>query len=93
MRPVEKLIRFLGKLVILCFVAALVLYFMQTQTLWLYFAYTGVFLAFPYMFFGVLVAIGTCSSTEQTHSDDAAKKALEEKECAQPSNRPSRRRL
>ena len=73
MRPVEKFIRFLGKTVILCFVAALVLYFMQTQTLWLYFAYTGVFLAFPYMFFGVLAAVATGSRELNTHADDAAK--------------------
>ena len=30
MRPAEKFIRFFGKLVIFCFVAAVVLYFMQT---------------------------------------------------------------
>ena len=59
MRPVEKFIRFLGKLVIFCFVAGIILYFMQTKTLWLFFAFAGVFLTFPYMFFGVLIAVGT----------------------------------
>lgn len=59
MRPVEKFIRFLGILVIFCFVAGIILYFMQTKTLWLFFAFAGVFLTFPYMFLGVLIAVGT----------------------------------
>ena len=59
MRPVEKFIRFLGKLVIFCFVAGIILYFMQTKTLWLFFTFAGVFLTFPYMFLGVLIAVGT----------------------------------
>ena len=61
MSPAEKFIRFFGKLVIFCFVAAVVLYFMQTQTPWLYFAFAGVFLSFPYMFLGVLLAVATCT--------------------------------
>ena len=32
---------------------------MQTKTLWLFFAFAGVFLTFPYMFLGVLIAVGT----------------------------------
>ena len=59
MRPVEKFIRFLGKLVIFCFVAGILFYFMQTETLWLYFAFAGVFLTFPYIFLGVLIASGS----------------------------------
>ena len=74
MRPVEKFIRFLGKLVIFCFVAGIILYFMQTKTLWLFFAFAGVFLTFPYMFLGVLIAVGTTGERSEGSVDGQQQK-------------------
>lgn len=56
MRPVVKLTRGCGCLIILLLLAGFVLCIMQKTTLGLYISFTGLILLFPYMGWGLLVA-------------------------------------